>query len=172
MRKRLLMPFAMFALSLMFVVSPAIAQTPSSNDANRDNGWAHFNVLDASMPGEVTIQFVSTRGFLSCFEYRTDGDTSQSTGANYNPAITDGLYPFVCVNNSTATRTFTANEYVEIRMVFGAEEDERFNWTRVDVIPSPATKDDCMKGGWEAFGFSNQGQCIRYINTGVDSRVP
>lgn len=34
----------------------------------------------------------------------------------------------------------------------------------------PATKTDCMNGGWEDFGFSNQGQCIRFVNTGKDSR--
>lgn len=34
----------------------------------------------------------------------------------------------------------------------------------------PQTKDDCKKGGWESYNFENQGQCIRYINTGKDSR--
>lgn len=32
------------------------------------------------------------------------------------------------------------------------------------------TKDDCKKGGWKDLGFRNQGQCIRYANTGKDSR--
>ncbi len=36
-------------------------------------------------------------------------------------------------NNSTETLTLSALEYVEIRMVFGGERDERFDWTRVDV---------------------------------------
>lgn len=31
-------------------------------------------------------------------------------------------------------------------------------------------KAECKKGGWEALGFKNQGQCIRLVNTGVDSR--
>ena len=35
----------------------------------------------------------------------------------------------------------------------------------------PANKDECKNGGWEAFGFRNQGQCIRFVNTGKDSRV-
>lgn len=34
----------------------------------------------------------------------------------------------------------------------------------------PQTKDDCKKSGWEAYGFKNQGQCIRFVNTGKDSR--
>jgi len=32
------------------------------------------------------------------------------------------------------------------------------------------SKDDCKNGGWETFGFRNQGQCIRFVNTGQDSR--
>ena len=31
-------------------------------------------------------------------------------------------------------------------------------------------KDDCKEDGWQALGFNNQGQCIRFINTGQDSR--
>ena len=31
-------------------------------------------------------------------------------------------------------------------------------------------KDECKNGGWEELGFRNQGQCIRYVNTGKDSR--
>lgn len=32
------------------------------------------------------------------------------------------------------------------------------------------TKAECKKGGWEEFDFRNQGQCIRFVNTGQDSR--
>ena len=34
----------------------------------------------------------------------------------------------------------------------------------------PATKEECKKGGWEDFGFKNQGQCVRFVETGKDSR--
>ena len=34
----------------------------------------------------------------------------------------------------------------------------------------PSSIDECKNGGWEAFGFRNQGQCVRYVNTGKDSR--
>jgi hypothetical protein len=34
----------------------------------------------------------------------------------------------------------------------------------------PSTKEDCKDGGWENYGFQNQGQCIRFIETGEDSR--
>jgi N-acetylneuraminic acid mutarotase len=35
---------------------------------------------------------------------------------------------------------------------------------------NPTSKDDCRQGGWSAFGFRNQGQCVRYVETGKDSR--
>lgn len=34
----------------------------------------------------------------------------------------------------------------------------------------PQDRDECRNGGWEAFGFRNQGQCIRFVNTGIDTR--
>jgi hypothetical protein len=37
-------------------------------------------------------------------------------------------------------------------------------------IANPTIKDDCKNGGWADFGFINQGQCIRFVNTGQDSR--
>jgi hypothetical protein len=47
-------------------------------------------------------------------------------------------------------------------------------WNEVEAEtcppPQPESKDDCKKGGWEAFGFKNQGQCIKFVNTGMDSR--
>ena len=31
--------------------------------------------------------------------------------------------------------------------------------------PFPTHKDQCKKDGWEAFGFRNQGQCMKFVNT-------
>jgi hypothetical protein len=111
--------------------------TPSTNALNQAKGWASVDVVPG--PGTATMTFRSTRSFYSCFEYRTDGDTSQrlseNGGDNYNSDVTDGLYPYACVNNNTKTVTVSAHAYVEVRMVFGAERDERFDWTRFDVLP-------------------------------------
>ncbi|HEX6575259.1 MAG TPA: hypothetical protein VF042_09830 [Gemmatimonadaceae bacterium] len=38
------------------------------------------------------------------------------------------------------------------------------------ITPDPAGKVDCKDGNWEEFGFVNQGQCIRFVNTNKDSR--
>lgn len=166
MRKMIVMTAALVLAVLMAGPAAADGHAPSTNDQNREEGWAHFNVLDVRI-GEVDVEFVSTRSFASCFEWTPDGERNDAP--NFNPEF-EGLYAFQCVNNNTVERTLTAEEYVEIRLAFGAEGDERFDWERVDVLADAQTKDDCKDGGWEDFGFRNQGQCIRFVNTGQDSR--
>jgi hypothetical protein len=39
-----------------------------------------------------------------------------------------------------------------------------------ELTNDPINKDECKNGGWEAYGFSNQGRCIQFVNTGIDSR--
>lgn len=44
---------------------------------------------------------------------------------------------------------------------------------RLEVVygsNDPADRDACKGRGWEAFGFRNQGQCVRFVETGKDSR--
>jgi hypothetical protein len=142
-----LVVITVFTLGLLSVKSAtALTPTPSTNDANRINGWAYVDQLSQGI-GTTDLKFTSTRGFWSCFEYRTDGDTSQiiseNGGVNYNTNITDGLYPYYCERNSNETATIPASEYVEVRMVFGAETDERFDWTRFEVLrPEPTPNPD------------------------------
>lgn len=112
----------------------SLVVTPSTNDINKTKGWAHVNEISKNV-GSVELEFVSTRNFASCFEYRTDGDISQALATpNLNTDIADH-YPAFCLNNETQAHTINANEYVEVRMVYGAEKDERFDWTRFDVLP-------------------------------------
>jgi hypothetical protein len=129
---------ALVSVAMMGTATGAVVNsvTPSTNDINRVNGWAHVDVLkvDQGQPRSMTFRFTSTRDFYSCFEYRTNSGRSQvlteNGGLNYNSSVTDGLYPYVCVENSTQDVTITTTQRVEIRMVFGAETNERFDWTR------------------------------------------
>jgi hypothetical protein len=38
--------------------------------------------------------------------------------------------------------------------------------TTYDFEASPPSKDACKQGGWAAYGFSNQGACVSYVQTG------
>lgn len=45
------------------------------------------------------------------------------------------------------------------------------NWHEFEVEAcQPVSQNECKQGGWMDFGFRNQGQCIRFVNTGQDSR--
>jgi hypothetical protein len=143
---------------------------PSTNDANRSLGWAHVDQVSVA-DGAITLSFVNPRGLASCFEIRSDGNTSQRLApTHFNQAVTDGLYPFVCLNNASRLRTVAAERYVEVRLAFGAEAEERFDWTRFDLILDPQTKADCWDGSWADYGFRNQGLCIAFVLTGRDTR--
>jgi len=118
-------------------VAPVSVVYPSTNDINRSNDWAHVNKVSADVnEGTITLDFVQARGFYSCFEYRTDGDTSQITGdPQWNPEILDGLYSYYCLNTpSTRTETFSVSDYIEVRLSSGAEKDERFFWTKFEIV--------------------------------------
>lgn len=41
----------------------------------------------------------------------------------------------------------------------------------VVVPPTATTKNDCKLGGYTTYGFKNQGQCVRFVETGKDSRL-
>lgn len=131
------------------------AVTPSTNEQNKAKGWAYVEQTSNSV-GSTELTFNSTRNLFSCFEYRTDGDTSQvlaqNGGNNYNPAVTDGLYPYVCVSNETKTVTLNADSYVEVRMVFGAETDERFDWTRFDLLYNRTAEITAPAAGADVYG--------------------
>ena len=142
---------------------------PSTNDANYGEGWAHVLYKGVDV-GQVTLEFVSLRGFPSCFEYRVDDEEPTVSGANPNPHISDGRWSGTCQSDGSEEMTLNALDHVDIRMVYGAERDERFDWTRFYVL-SLENKDQCQAGDWEAAGFRNQGQCVRYVETGRDSRV-
>lgn len=50
------------------------------------------------------------------------------------------------------------------------DSEESGNARAYFLVPVPETKNDCKKGGWKEYGFKNQGQCIKFVNTSKDSR--
>lgn len=142
---------------------------PSTNEENVANGWANVQFVDVAV-GSVTLAFEQPRSFAACFEYRADDEATSDPRDNFNTDVTDGLWPFLCLNGSSDEFSYTANSHVDIRMVFGAERGERFDWTRFYVL-SLENKDQCKSGVWEELGFRNQGQCVRFVETGKDSRT-
>lgn len=55
-------------------------------------------------------------------------------------------------------------------VIAGTSDPNPFTTWNSFNVDGCATIDACRDGGWEAYGFRNQGQCIRFVNTGQDSR--
>ena len=152
---------------------------PNTNDDNIAEGLPHVLKM-GDAPGQVTLKFVNDTNSLADFEYRIDGEAL--TIGTAHPVVTgDYIYPGVCVDNratpeagcvagSSETRTFSATDKVEVRLALGGERDWDFDWTEFDVAADVGDKMECMTGGWEAYGFENQGQCARFLTSGKDSR--
>lgn len=96
-----------------------------------------------------------------------DGNPSQMTVAwDLNG---DGIFDTSPSTEKTFTTTY---QKPGVYQIIAKLTDEQGNMSksmpigiRVE-ISLPSTKSQCMKGGWKAFGFKNQGQCIQFVNTG------
>ena len=179
-RVRTVVGFVTALAGLVMVAAPSGSASaddpyvfPSTNDANRELGLPHVNELSKG-PGTVTLEFVNPTTALAFFEYRIDG---LQAGTTPHPVVIgDVIHPGVCVEGDedfdppcepdAITRTFSADATVEVRLALGGERDWDFDWTPFTVGPKPTGKADCKNGGWEAFGFRNQGECIRFVNAG------
>ncbi|MFC1711177.1 hypothetical protein ACFLZ1_01180 [Patescibacteria group bacterium] len=158
--KKLISIFLGLFLLLGFTSVVQAYTAPSTNDINRTNGWAHVNAIPGI--GEVALELVQPRAIFSCFEYRTDGDTSQVIDEEHFlefygvVPVSEGLqqYPYDCLSTiSTLAKTIPANEYVEVRMIFGGEGDERFNWTRFDVLYPRTAVITAPTAGQDVYGM-------------------
>ena len=63
------------------------------------------------------------------------------------------------------TATVSEGEVTTVDVALDAEEEPP------PPPDDPQTRQDCMRGGWADYGFRNQGQCIRFVNTGMDNRT-
>lgn len=157
--------------------------TPSTNYQNMLADQFHFDVLEVTRDS-ITIEFHSGPGFgglkptIRCYEVRFDGEGLDPTGEHPNPLVKDRFYAGGCsmifgfgTDPVVSQKTYGAESHIDIRYAhdFRLPKDNYFSWTRVYVL-KPREIGDCKQGGWEQYGFRNQGQCVRYVNTGFDSR--
>lgn len=127
--------------------------------------------------GTVTIPASSGGGtpgdFFFCVEY---------TRPYLHPA---GLNVIIEIVNTSASSLFHFDDFCRgnpvctTRRVFAVPATATAG--TLDATPAglvmkflaanPRDKDDCKDGGWESFGFRNQGQCVRFVETGKDDRI-
>lgn len=119
---------------------------PSTNSANKATGGVRPYVEKVSGTAtSVTLRFVRGTGIGSTgtqfFEYRVD-DQKRTCGTPHLVVIGDWQYPGVALGNNPVvpevTRTFDAEEKVEVRLALGPEnnfyfENDGSGWITFEV---------------------------------------
>ena len=181
------MPLAPEALNLSFVgyggtvdgVLPSATLVDyssiftSTNAANILNQKPNvtWNSNDAQI-GTVPLRFAGANLF-GCFEYRIDDEVATANNNNFS-LITVGSWNQFCSSfeppEPDPTRVLAATSHVDVRYLGGFLGDsDSFDWTRFYAM-TLNSRDQCKDGSWQDLGFQNQGQCIRFMETGKDSR--
>lgn len=156
---------------LTFETSPIFAacETP--------NGTTGLIPADEPNFGVITEIFIdlpapATEVSLDVFDYFADRDLTLNAydgsgvlvGSASDP--TDQAWVTLRVSGDIhrlGIATDQGNTYLDDLSITYAEGGEGGEGGDLD-------KDGCKDGGWEAHGFRNQGQCVRFVETGKDSR--
>jgi hypothetical protein len=175
-RRRLLKASAVGGLVATVPVGQVLAGR-ENNDANREADRPH---VDYEVDGwEVTLEFVNPTRFTWLFDLQIDGEPEGTEDQCTDQEISQGplegqcfglrYEPITLGQEESETRVVTAREEVRVRLARGPEQGWYFDWLTIDP-ERPEARGDCMRGGHADYGFRNQGQCVRFVNTGKDSR--
>lgn len=97
------------------------------------------------------------------FQVDRDSTASVVGGNSWTVETQAGVASIAYTNSEAGTDVVTASAGD------APASDVSVNWVD-EGSDDPETKQDCKKGGWKDYGFKNQGQCIKFVNTGKDSR--
>ena len=135
---------------------------------------------DGVSDGSVRIALGPSPNFTGCTAgWQTTGNLIGNEDAGRYDYSVFGGSPFTTYSNAPAV--VTAGQVVGVTVLVdgswsaAATGGDSEQTTLVDNInvngeietfdppPGPETKDDCKDGGWEGFGFENQGQCVASV---------
>jgi hypothetical protein len=99
----------------------------------------------------------STSSDAFCGPHSTENSFATIQGLSYSAQTPDGV--------DSGTSDLTVDSY------FAGSGDtgtlnETFTSTGFTPNSTPRSKSDCMHGGFSRYGFTNEGRCIRYVETG------
>ena len=147
---------------LLLVGAPASAQTLSST-CERLNSLTYLDgqYVAAATEGEF---FAGEHVTMSAGEpvYLVAGDMPREVGLNINLEPADSArFP------GTVSYTIPEDGYYVLQWhVDDGISGANVTWN-VACGPAPTlptSMADCKEGGWEAYGFKNQGECIKFLN--------
>lgn len=153
--------------SMSYILDPAGFSTRAwdfSSQANED--------------GTIKLSYKYT-GFHAFFRVTVFAEAfvTSSSGTITTPLINEG--PVNCCSSPSAGFEYSGEVTLTVEQgdTFGfrfggsnGDSNNQLGGTFTVDLNKPYTKEECKNGGWEIFGFKNQGQCVRFIETGEDSR--
>lgn len=145
---------------LTFLTAPRFGYCPS------DGRWGLFPNVDT---GELLIQLPAAATSASLDHYGTGPNPwLRLTAYADDAAVGHTEVP----GTGFAVASVEAPSFNRIGIASSAADGYYYFTLTVTYAgpASPVVKDDCRRGGWQSFGFANQGLCIRYVETGKDSR--
>lgn len=127
--------------------------TPNSTNAlnyaqlvpGREGQIAPYVLFSSNGVGSVTLDFFNLAPGVAFFETRID---NIETGVTVHPVVIgDTIHTggtFLAANTQLLDKTFSATDFVDIRLALGGERDWDFDWTRFEVqsssaVPEPGT---------------------------------
>ncbi len=142
-----------------------LVYVPSVNGAVAQDAWQEWDAVDGGAALWTWSYYYGNGGAWP------DGDTNQyRTWADLVAS-----FPDLAVRTSDSWLGLRVGEpyadgYTETLDAFvWSTVDGTTTWDFEPLIGPPTDKDECKKGGWQAFNnpsFKNQGDCIQYVNTG------
>ncbi len=153
--------------SMSYIMNPAgfsIRTWEFSTQANED--------------GTIKLNYEYT-GFHAFFQVIVFAEAfvTGTSGTTTTPLINEG--PVNCCTSPSAGFSYTGEVTLTVEEgdTFGfrfggrnGDSNNHLEGTFTVDLNKPYSKEECKNGGWELFGFQNQGQCVRFIETGQDSR--
>jgi uncharacterized repeat protein (TIGR01451 family) len=119
-------------------------------------GTATTGFITDSLPAGVTFVSATSEQGSCVYDEVSHAVTCGPFGlSGEDPALNDVTYTITVIPNSPGTITNTVSG--PVGLITSAT-------VQVTEPPTPQTKADCKNGGYEKFGFKNQGQCIKAVN--------
>ncbi len=119
---------------------------------------------------DIGPEFGGTVGF-SGYEFfageQITGTPSTPTGSATPTTITltvDGTVVDTTAFPGTVSYIFPADD-TSVRVEFRVSPGSSVTWDLSCQLARPTTPEQCKNGGWEAFGFKNQGDCVSFVAT-------
>lgn len=155
---------------------------------NRANGDVRIGVTDGNVGGEIVQTFVTIPAAEAdagpiAVTFTVDGTADPNTcavpagsgvGGEGCMILVVGAHPPISDSYGVITGG-PADEFATGAIPGWDAFPSGASSVGYDLTISPASADpqsmdQCKNGGWEAFGFDNQGRCIAFVATGRDSR--